>query len=123
MNDNSSQKFLNRGMARKTTLGLFAALSLMALSGVASAQDAKFFVSTGNTDGKLGALSRRPNADKKETETADDFDLKQTTVISGATIKGCARPSYALGKYCQRRSRGVSRFPAGLGRSLRERPE
>ena len=44
-----------------------------------------FFFTTGNTDGKLGALSR---SDSIETETADDFILDQTTVISGATMTG-----------------------------------
>jgi hypothetical protein len=47
-----------------------------------------FFFSTGNTDGRLGALSRRASAGKLETETADDFVLTQTTVINGATITG-----------------------------------
>ena len=72
MKDNSRQKLWNRGVARKTTRGLLAALSVMVLSSAASAQDTKFFAGTGNTDGKLGALSRRLGADKKETETADD---------------------------------------------------
>jgi len=94
--DHSTQKFWNRGVARKTAHGLLAALSVMVLSGAASAQDTRFFVSTGNTDGKLGALSRRPSADKKETETADDFDLKQTTVITGATITGVLVPATPL---------------------------
>jgi hypothetical protein len=44
-----------------------------------------FFFTTGNADGKLGALSR---SDSIETETADDFILDQTTVISGATMTG-----------------------------------
>lgn len=96
MKDNSRQKFWNRGVARKTTRGLLAALTVMVLSGAASAQDSKFFVSTGNTDGKLGALSRRPSTDKKETETADDFDLRQTTVITGATIAGVLVPGTPL---------------------------
>jgi hypothetical protein len=47
-----------------------------------------FFVTTGNTDGKLGALSRSESAGKVETETADDFILTETTVINGATITG-----------------------------------
>jgi len=94
--DNSRQKFWNSGVARKTTRGLLAALAAVVLSGAASAQDTKFFVSTGNTDGKLGALSRRPSSEKKETETADDFDLRQTTVISGATITGVLVPATPL---------------------------
>jgi hypothetical protein len=47
-----------------------------------------FFFNTGNPDGKLGALSRRPSTGKLETETADDFFLTQATVLSQATIVG-----------------------------------
>ncbi len=53
-------------------------------------------VNTGNPDGKLGALSRRPSTGKLETETADDFVLNQTTVISGATITGLISPATSL---------------------------
>jgi len=48
---------------------------------------APFFFSTGNPDGRLGALSR-PASPGLETETADDFLLTQTTVINRATITG-----------------------------------
>ncbi|HET7107456.1 MAG TPA: hypothetical protein VFI38_11650 [Candidatus Acidoferrum sp.] len=71
-------------------------LTAISFSGIASAQDSKFTVNTGNTDAKLGALSRRPSVGKIETETADDFDLKQTTVISGATITGLISPATPL---------------------------
>jgi hypothetical protein len=94
--DNSSNKFWNSGAALRITRGLVAALAVAAFSGGASAQDTKFFVSTGNRDGKLGALSRRPGTGKVETETADDFFLKQTTVISGATITGLISPATPL---------------------------
>lgn len=47
-----------------------------------------FFFTTGNADGRLGALSRSESAGKIETETADDFILAQTTVINGATVTG-----------------------------------
>jgi len=47
-----------------------------------------FFFTTSIPDGLLGALSRRPSANKIETETADDFFLQQTTVINRATITG-----------------------------------
>jgi hypothetical protein len=50
-----------------------------------------FFFTTGNADGKLGALSRSESPGKIETETADDFILTQTTVINGATITGLLR--------------------------------
>ena len=49
---------------------------------------APFFFSTGNPDGRLGALSQPPNGGKLETETADDFILTDTTDIRGATILG-----------------------------------
>jgi hypothetical protein len=47
-----------------------------------------FFFATGSPNGQLGALSRRPSAGKIETETADDFFLQETTVITQATIFG-----------------------------------
>jgi hypothetical protein len=55
------------------------------------AQPAKadtFSFNTGNPDGKLGSLSRPASPGKIETETADDFILQQTTVITRATITG-----------------------------------
>src|SRR5215469_11340836 len=66
------------------------ALSALAVAALAStpAVAAPFFFSTGNADGQLGALSRRPSAGKIETETADDFVLQQTTAITQATITG-----------------------------------
>jgi hypothetical protein len=54
----------------------------------AAAQEPQVVVNTGNPDGKLGALSRPASANKVETETADDFFLNQTTVLTGATITG-----------------------------------
>jgi hypothetical protein len=47
-----------------------------------------FFFSTGNPDGKLGAVSRPAGSQGLETETADDFVLTQATVVSGATMHG-----------------------------------
>jgi hypothetical protein len=47
-----------------------------------------FFFATGTPNGLLGALSRRPSPGKIETETADDFLLQETTVITHATIFG-----------------------------------
>jgi hypothetical protein len=49
---------------------------------------APFSFTTGNPDGLLGAASRRASPGKLETETADDFILQQTTVISRAIIVG-----------------------------------
>ena len=47
-----------------------------------------FFFTTGDADGRLGALSRSESPGKLETETADDFIFTETTVINGATITG-----------------------------------
>jgi hypothetical protein len=47
-----------------------------------------FFFSTGTPDRRLGALSQRPSAGNLETETADDFILTQSTIITGAAITG-----------------------------------
>jgi len=49
---------------------------------------ADFSFTTGTPDGLMGAASRRASPGKLETETADDFTLDQTTVISRATIVG-----------------------------------
>jgi hypothetical protein len=49
---------------------------------------ASFSFTTGTPDGLLGALSRRASPGKVETETADDFILQQTTVITQAKIIG-----------------------------------
>ena len=78
---------------------LFAAwlvLAAMSFPGTAAAQDTQVIVNTGNPDGKVGALSRRPSASKLETETADDFVLKQTTVLTGASITGLISPATPL---------------------------
>ena len=47
-----------------------------------------FFFSTGTPDGRLGALSQPPSAGKPDAETADDFILTESTIITGATITG-----------------------------------
>src|SRR4249919_3065082 len=49
---------------------------------------ATFSFTTGTPDGLMGAASRRASPGKLETETADDFTLDQTTVISRAKIVG-----------------------------------
>ena len=56
-----------------------------------------FFFSTGEPDGRLGALSQPPSAGKLETETADDFILTETTTISQATIIGLIPSGAPLG--------------------------
>lgn len=64
------------------------ALTAAGFCGQAAAQGPEVVVNTGNPDGKLGALSRASSTNKVETETADDFFLSQTTVLTGATITG-----------------------------------
>jgi hypothetical protein len=83
----------------------------MFFSGIASAQNTQFFVSTGNPDGKLGALSRPASAGKLETETADDFVLNQTTVITGATITGLITPATPLANITNVEVEFYHRFP------------
>lgn len=63
------------------------AVMLAAGAGLSPAWADPFFFTTGNADGQLGALSGE-SPTKVETETADDFILAKTTVISGATITG-----------------------------------
>jgi hypothetical protein len=63
----------------RLALGLLVATSLWS---------ADFSFTTGNSDGLMGAASRRASPGKLETETADDFTLDQTTVIRRATIVG-----------------------------------
>ncbi|HSE23888.1 MAG TPA: hypothetical protein VLB68_19620 [Pyrinomonadaceae bacterium] len=55
----------------------------------------RFSFSTGSPDGKLGAVSRPNGSQGPETETADDFVLTQSTVISGATIHGLLKATGA----------------------------
>lgn len=72
-------KSLISSTAAKLTLSMCMVTSLWASS---------FSFTTGVPDGRLGAASRRASPGKLETETADDFVLQQTTVISRATITG-----------------------------------
>src|SRR6266487_474530 len=51
-----------------------------------------FVFSTGNPDGRLGALTRPASPGKIETEAADDFLLTEATVINRATITGIIIP-------------------------------
>jgi len=68
-----------------------ARMAVTLIAGVSLATPAlagSFFFSTGTPDGRLGALSQRPSSGRLETETADDFILTQSTIITGATIVG-----------------------------------
>jgi len=85
-----------RNCSNEKLFGAFLILVAMFVSANAAAQETQVLVKTGNPDGKLGALSRRPSANKAETETADDFVLKQTTVLTGATIIGLVSPATPL---------------------------
>ena len=62
---------------------------------VAPLSAASFFFTTGNADGRLASLSQPGTSTKLETETADDFILSETTVITGATITGLIVPNAA----------------------------
>ena len=75
-------------MALTSRVSLIGALLTLGVSLATPAGAASFTMNTGAPDGKMGALSRRPSAGKIETETADDFNLQQTTVIKSATITG-----------------------------------
>lgn len=85
-----------RNYSSEKLFGAFLVLAAMFFSANAAAQETQVLVNTGNPDGKLGALSRRPSANKVETETADDFVLKQTTVLTGASIIGLVSPATSL---------------------------
>ena len=91
-------------------VGWLAALVMLVLSGAALAQETTL-VNTGTTDGKLGALSRRPSANKVETETADDFVLNQTSVITRATVTGLITPAVPLGNIANVEVELYHRFP------------
>src|SRR5207249_2534341 len=69
--------------ANKITAGTLALLLLAAHASAAS-----FTFSTGDPDGKVATLSRPASPGKIQTETADDFVLTQTVVISQATFTG-----------------------------------
>lgn len=76
---------------------------------------ATFFFSTGNADGRLGALSRPASPGKIETETADDFLLQQTTAITRATITGLIPAGTPLHNISE--VEVVPHFSPGLGQS------
>jgi hypothetical protein len=83
-------------MPLKSRLTLTLRTGLIAAFGLwlaAPAWSETFFFTTGNTDGKMAALTRPAASGKLETETADDFALEQTTVISGAVITGLLVPA------------------------------
>jgi hypothetical protein len=78
----------SRKNAARLRVSLMAATLSVGMLLTTPAWAGTFFFSTGNPDGKLGALSRPAGSQGLETETADDFFLTQATVVSGATIHG-----------------------------------
>jgi len=72
----------------KSILSLTGARVAFGMWVATSLWSADFSFTTGNPDGLMGAASRRASPRKLETETADDFTLDQTTVISRAIIVG-----------------------------------
>jgi len=78
--------------ASKTAVG---ALALVLLASQASA--ASFSFSTGNPDGKVATLSRPSSPGNIQTETADDFVVTQSVVISQATFTGLLPAGADLG--------------------------
>jgi len=66
-----------------TLAGTFAALLL-----TSHALAASFSFSTGTPDGKIATLSRPSSSGKIQTETADDFMVTQSIVITQATFTG-----------------------------------
>jgi hypothetical protein len=78
-------------LSSKTAVGALASLIL-----VTQASADPFFFSTGNPDGKVATLSRRPSAGKQETETADDFFVSNSIVLTEATFTGLIPSGAAL---------------------------
>ena len=76
---------------KQNTIGALALLLL-----VAGASAASFTFSTGDPDGKIATLSRPSSPGKIQTETADDFVVTQTIVISQATFTGLLPSGAAL---------------------------
>jgi hypothetical protein len=76
-------------MKIKPTKILALAVASGALLGLGfQATAAPFSFSTGNPDGKIGTLSGLSSTQTLQTETADDFNLTQPSVINQATFTG-----------------------------------
>lgn len=61
---------------------------LLASSSTGTAAPITTLFSTGSPDGKIATLSRPASTGKLETETADDFVLGQTALVTNATFTG-----------------------------------
>jgi len=73
---------------QRVLIGFIASAGLAAALATTAAAGPITLFSTGNPDGKIATLSRPASAGKLETETADDFILGQSALISGATFTG-----------------------------------
>src|SRR5215471_20905887 len=95
------KSFLNRmrtpknvAISRGSLIGIALALTVCLATPLWAAP---FFFTTGTPNGLLGALSQRPSPGRIETETADDFFLTTTTVLTHATIFGLLPVGTPLG--------------------------
>src|SRR5947208_15041173 len=78
---------------KRSRLSLATAILMIGIGLAEPAWAEHFFFSTGNPDGLLGALSRRPSPGKLATETAADFALNWSTVSRQAGITGVTPPT------------------------------
>src|SRR5215470_6340633 len=94
LEEDQVNRFKNvRRIIMRSTLRFVTAILIIGIGFATPGWAQRFFFSTGNSDGKLGALTRPASAGKLETETADDFVLLETTAISRAVITGIIVPS------------------------------
>jgi hypothetical protein len=84
----------NNAKAINLSTNTIVALASLLLAAQASADP--FFFSTGNPDGKVATLSRPASPNKLQTETADDFAITNSIVISAATFTGLIPAGAAL---------------------------
>ena len=105
MNERNNTKLRNaapglRRLAQFVCGKLFAktttAITLVLLQVASQASATSFSFSTGNPDGKIATLSRPSSPGKIQTETADDFLVTQSVVISEATFTGLVPPGTPL---------------------------
>ena len=73
-------------LLNQTPIKMGGALALLLLASHADADTFSF--STGNPDGKIATLSRPASPGKSQTETADDFNVTQSIVLTGAVFTG-----------------------------------
>src|SRR5215470_17820725 len=94
LEEDQVNRFKNvRRIIMRSTLRFVTAILIIGIGFATPGWAQRFFFSTGNPDGKLGALTQPASTGKLETETADDFVLLETTAISRAVITGIIVPS------------------------------